>query len=116
MYGLSAAVSEVPKVGIHWNLGLGTRFSPKVSTGDESMMDARWPLAVARRKEPRTPDTGLMLGRLMSGVGGCGILGGVLGTWEWRFHADGGIIIDAFVIVDIGMQWFSMAIPKNKNP
>ena len=40
----------------------------------------------------------------MSGVGGCGILGGVLGTWEWRFHADGGIIIDAFVIVDIGMQ------------
>ena len=91
-------------------------FGEDVSTGDESMMDARWPLAVARRKEPRTPDTGLMLGRLMSGVGGCGILGGVLGMWEWCFHADGGIIIDAFVIVDIGMQWFSMAIPKNKNP
>ena len=36
---------------------------------------------------------------------------GVMGAWGQGFIVNGCIIIDSFVIFNIGMQWFSMAIP-----
>ena len=98
-----------------WEMREDGGFGEEVSSGDESTMYACWPLTVARQKEARPPGTGVLLGRLVIGVVSWDGLGGAWGRGRGFFYPDGSIIIDAIVIAVIGMQWFSMANPRNKN-
>ena len=84
MVPMDAANRHWGPVG-RWEMREDGGFGEEVSSGHESTMDARWPLAVTPRKETRPPGTGMFLGRLVSGVGGWDCLGGALGTWARGF-------------------------------